>query len=167
MRSLAVWTIKALATCSFLTYWPARWKWGPRRWTGAGLIGSLAGLASSSILVTDPLRCSLILLGGMCLAVAVSDYAEELLGHKDDPRIVIDEWIGCWCAVAFLPHQGAVLILGFLLFRLFDVLKPAWIERAGNLRGGWGIVLDDVLAGAAANGCLQVLNALGRRLGYF
>jgi phosphatidylglycerophosphatase A len=156
LKPVLAWITRSLATCGFLTYLPAHWKWGAKNWTGAGFIGTLAGLATCSVLQTSPFRCLLILIGGTCLAIAVSDYAEELLGNPDDSRIVIDEWIGYWFAIAFLPQALPMRIAAFVLFRLFDVVKPGWIRRAGGWPGGWGIVMDDVFAGILANLLLQV-----------
>jgi len=120
-------------------------------------VGTLFGCASHKLLPIDPLRAAVVLIGAFGIAVAVSDYAEEVMGRKDDPRIVIDEWVGYWVTIAFLPQNRLILIAGFILFRLFDVLKPSYVRRSGNLPGGWGVVMDDVLAGVLANLCLRLI----------
>jgi phosphatidylglycerophosphatase A len=81
-------------------------------------------------------------------------------GGKSDPSIVnIDEIMGMGLSVIFLPHSvsRAWLIAGFFLFRLFDIVKPFPADRAQRLPGGWGIMIDDVIAGIYANAVLQVL----------
>lgn len=156
MKRLRDGAIKALATCFFLTYLPAALR--PRsRATGAGLIGTLAGVLTVSFLPTQPLPLTAVLLAGLFVAVAISSQAEVLLGTHDDPRIVIDEWIGVWVAAAFLPHTLPYLIGTFCFFRLFDVWKPGPVARLAELPGGWGIVADDIAAGALANLLLQII----------
>jgi phosphatidylglycerophosphatase A len=81
-------------------------------------------------------------------------------GGKSDPSLVnIDEIVGMGISVIFLPYSvsRAWLIAGFLLFRVFDIVKPFPANRAQNLPGGWGIMIDDVIAGIYANAVLQVL----------
>ena len=78
-----------------------------------------------------------------------------MLQVKDDPRIILDEILGYLFSVSFLTVgslQGnwTVLLAGFVLFRVFDVLKVPW-PGAQKIRGGMGVVLDDVLAGITAN----------------
>jgi len=82
------------------------------------------------------------------LSVWIADRGEKLLQKKDPSEIVIDEVVGLSVALAFVPLSWQTYLAGFLLFRLFDVLKPfpaRWFQD--NLKGGWGIVLDDVMAG--------------------
>ena len=156
MKSAARWAALALATGLFLSYLPARLM-RRRRLTGAGLVGSLWGVALIAILPLNPFYQTLVWLAVLILSIIVSDVAEDILGVVDDPRIVIDEVIGMCTALLFLPHSVSLIALGFILFRLFDVLKPSWIRRAGELPGGWGVVFDDVLAGVAANLVLRVV----------
>jgi phosphatidylglycerophosphatase A len=83
----------------------------------------------------------------------------------DHPAIVIDEIVGLWLAVliplTLVPDalaDGWLLLAAFLLFRLFDIAKPwpvSQLER--TLPGGWGVVLDDLAAGAMAGLCLTVI----------
>ena len=69
----------------------------------------------------------------------------SILGHDAHP-IIIDEMVGQWLAVAFLPKEWLPWGIAFVLFRVFDVLKPFPIHRSQKLPGGWGIMIDDVLA---------------------
>jgi len=85
------------------------------------------------------------------------------LGQKDPQIVCIDEVAGVLFTLAAAPVGAAGTIAGFVLFRLFDQLKP-WPARAAErkLPGGWGIMLDDVFAAAWAAGVLL----LARRLGF-
>jgi len=147
----------AIASCLYLTFIPAALVKNPR-FTGAGFIGTACGIAGISALPIDIARQIAVWAGAVAIAVVISDIAEQALGRHDDPRIVIDEFVGVWTALLFLPRSWPALVLAFILFRIFDVLKPGLVRRSGDLPGGWGIVMDDVLAGAAANVLLQAIN---------
>jgi phosphatidylglycerophosphatase A len=92
------------------------------------------------------------------LSVWISENAEKSFGKKDDPRIVIDEMVGFLISMLWIPKVTLSIIMGFILFRFFDILKPFPIRRLERrLKGGFGVVLDDVLAGAYANIILHFL----------
>ena len=79
------------------------------------------------------------------LSVWISENAEIFFGKKDDGRIVIDEMIGFFITMLWIPKTLSFIILGFFLFRFFDILKPFPIRRMERpLKGGYGVVLDDV-----------------------
>jgi phosphatidylglycerophosphatase A len=81
-------------------------------------------------------------------------------GRKHDPSIVnVDEIMGMGMSVVFLPVSVPKVWLfgGFVLFRFFDIVKPFPINRSQRLPGGWGIMMDDVIAGIFANVVLRVL----------
>jgi phosphatidylglycerophosphatase A len=80
-------------------------------------------------------------------------------GHaQPDPSIVvIDEIVGMWISLAGIGAGTAPLITAFILFRLFDVLKPEPARSLERLPGGWGIMLDDVVAGVYANVATRVV----------
>jgi len=72
--------------------------------------------------------------------------------HGSDPSIVvIDEMVGMWIALLWVPKSVAAVGFCFLLFRLLDILKPEPARRLERLPGGWGIMLDDVVAGLYSN----------------
>ena len=72
--------------------------------------------------------------------------------HGPDPSIVvIDEIVGVWIALLLLPKTVLAVLLAFLLFRVMDVVKPEPARSLERLPGGWGIMLDDVVAGVYAN----------------
>lgn len=139
--------------------------WAPK---GPGTVGSVAGIGWFALLLLCPnLTCYLV---GSVLGVLVSVYfcgaAERIMKQKDPSSVVIDEIIAL--PICYLPYvikhlgEGAslpspaetftahwwVVLAGFVLFRLFDILKPPPIFQVQNLPGGWGVTADDVLAGA-------------------
>lgn len=74
---------------------------------------------------------------------------------EDPSKVVIDEIVGVWIAMIGVPFSWLNLALAFGLFRLFDIQKPLGIRRMERLPGGWGVMMDDVLAGVYANVVLQ------------
>jgi len=86
---------------------------------------------------------------GSLVGVWASGRAEEAWG-RDAHRIVIDEVVGMWVAVAFLPKTSLTAGLAFLIFRLMDIVKPFPAGLCQRLPGGWGVMADDIVAGAYA-----------------
>ncbi|MFQ5699559.1 MAG: phosphatidylglycerophosphatase A [Myxococcota bacterium] len=115
-------------------------------WAGLAAISSPAslGYAAATLAVTG-------------VGVWAADRAEQILGLKDDGRITVDEVAGQLIALAFLPLSIGVGAAGFVLFRLFDILKPPPVRALEALPGGLGVMLDDVLAGIYANLAGQLL----------
>ncbi len=91
------------------------------------------------------------------LGIYTSSITERVLGKIDPSIIVIDEWVGQWIALLFLPKSFVWGIVAFALFRLFDIWKPYPIHRLDNIKGGFGIMIDDVLAGIYALIGVQLL----------
>ena len=124
-----------------------------------GTWGSLAALLPYALLMQlSPLWyllvCALVFLIGCWSAAQTADR----LGCHDHGAIVIDEWVGMWLTLFLVPFSWSNVLVGFALFRLFDILKPwpiRWLDR--HAKGGFGIMIDDVLAGFAAWGCLMLL----------
>jgi phosphatidylglycerophosphatase A len=86
---------------------------------------------------------------------ASSTYAARI--KKEDPRtVVIDEVVGQWTALLLVPPSWGLVLASFFLFRVFDVIKPLFIHKAESFRAGWGIMLDDVLAGIYASIILNI-----------
>jgi phosphatidylglycerophosphatase A len=132
--------------------------------TGSGLAGSFLGLVTYLVLPRFLAVNFFVILVAVLLSVWIGDRAEKLLAKHDDSRIVIDEWIGCWIAMVGIPpligfpqRVGFEVVSAFVLFRIFDVWKGPWGKRLQNLRGGWGVVMDDVAAGLVANFCARIL----------
>jgi phosphatidylglycerophosphatase A len=78
-------------------------------------------------------------------------------GNSDPSEVVIDEVMGMAVTLAFMPLTAKAIWIGFFLFRLFDILKPFPARHSENLPGGWGIVMDDVVAGIYANVSLRII----------
>jgi len=95
------------------------------------------------------------------LGVYSSSRMAKYLDDHDPSEVVIDEVVGMGISLFMLPHSPGLYLLTFILFRGFDILKPSFIYRIQNLPGGWGIMLDDVLAGfitfALVNGIAIIL----------
>lgn len=92
------------------------------------------------------------------LAVWSSAIAEALLETKDPPRIVIDEVVGMLVTLSLLPFSWKTVLIGFILFRVFDIWKPFPVRLLQDkVPGGWGVVADDVMAGLYANLVLQFI----------
>ena len=85
----------------------------------------------------------------------------KYLDDHDPSEVVIDEVVVMGISLFMLPHSLGFYLLAFILFRIFDIVKPWFIYRIQNLSGGWGIMLDDVLAGlftfALVNGIAIIL----------
>jgi phosphatidylglycerophosphatase A len=81
----------------------------------------------------------------------------EPIWGKDPSRVVIDEVAGMCISLLFLPADVRYLLCAFILFRFFDILKPLFIRTLESLPGGWGIMMDDVLAGFYTNILLQAV----------
>src|ERR1700712_3520243 len=75
----------------------------------------------------------------------------EPLWGKDHQRVVIDEVAGMCISLLFLPVSIKYVLSALFLFRFFDILKPLFIKKMEKLPGGWGVMMDDVLAGIYAN----------------
>jgi phosphatidylglycerophosphatase A len=83
--------------------------------------------------------------------------AEQALGVEDPGQVVIDEVVGMFVSLLFLPATWPVVAAAFLAFRLFDIVKPWPAGRLERVPGGWGVMADDVMAGVYANLAVQAL----------
>lgn len=88
--------------------------------------------------------------------VVSTDHLEDEWG-KDPSKVVMDEIIGLWITMLFVPVTLFNLAIAFGLFRLFDIWKPLGIRKMEELKGGLGVMMDDVLAGLYANVFLQII----------
>jgi len=128
-----------------------------------GTVGSLLALVLWLFLAKLSLPFYLGFVAICTLAgVYICGVAADRLGVHDHGGIVWDEFVGLWIAMAALPVSWSSIILGFGLFRFFDILKPwpiSWMDK--NISGGLGIVLDDITAGVATAVSIGLLNLLG------
>lgn len=98
----------------------------------------------------ETLTYALILLNLFLVGVIVSAIISNRDGEADPSCIVIDEWVGMWIALASISKEWTWMVLCFLLFRFFDIVKVFPVKQMERIRGGWGIMLDDVVAGIYA-----------------
>ena len=124
-----------------------------------GTVGSLVGVLFYMAMAGLPLLAYLsVVLVLAVVGVWVCGRAGKILGITDHPGIVWDEIVGVLITMTATPRGWQGMVLGFALFRLFDIFKPwpvASIDR--RVGGGLGVMLDDVMAGLYALACLQIL----------
>ena len=125
--------------------------------------GTVASLLTVLILALVPF--SQIGLVGFFVAVTVigtwaAEHAERALGVKDPGAIVIDEVAGMTLSVLVVPPTPVVLALAFVFFRVFDIVKPPPARQAQALPGGFGVMVDDLVAGLYALILVAALRAL-------
>ncbi|MFQ5692915.1 MAG: phosphatidylglycerophosphatase A [Nitrospinota bacterium] len=134
--------------------------WGIAAGGGAGLVPNIPGTAGSllglGIYLWVPYPGNAVYLTAVLalflFGIPLGTWAERRSGRRDDPRIVWDEMVGMWVALYALPQGWYFVLAALVLFRVFDVWKP--FGEPGQ--GGFGIMLDDLLAGVAANICIQL-----------
>ena len=130
-----------------------------------GTAGSCAGLLFF-LLVCHSMPLTLASISVLTVAaLLVIKKAEELFGKKDSGLIVIDEVIGMMIALLFIPLNAVFVVSAFVLFRVFDILKPFPIRRIETMESPWGVLLDDVLAGIYANLAVQLIAMLALKRG--
>ena len=140
-----------VATCLASTFWSGYFPIAP------GTIGSAIALLVLWLLPAFSWWIlSAAAITGFFLGVWVSRLAEAKWGH-DAGRINWDEVIGMLISVIALPKTWIVYLAAFLLFRLFDIVKPFPANRSQKLPGGWGIMTDDVIAAVYCNLTLQIV----------
>ena len=133
-----------------------------------GTWGSVVGLAFYAVFFYNTSLIGFVTLAALFayLAMAICDAAEKRLGIRDPGMIVLDEVVavplvfigmGGPGGLIAVHHGWPVLLMGFLLFRLFDILKPFGIKKLQNMPGGIGCVVDDLAAGLAACVCLHLI----------
>ena len=137
---------------------------------GSGLIPKAPGTAGS--LCAMPIVWlmgqiePIFLYGVICatcilVGIRVCERAGQQLGKHDHPAIVWDEIVGMQITLILVPATIMNLVIGFLLFRFLDIVKPwpvSWFDK--NLRGGVGVMLDDIVAGAIAAAALYGISTL-------
>ena len=139
-------------------------------WFGCGLArpapgtwGTLGGLPLGILLMMGG---PVYLAAGIIIVFAAGLWAarefEKATGEHDAGMIVIDEVAGIWVTLLAAQMTPLSLLLAFLLFRAFDILKPwpvSWCDK--KLPGAWGVMMDDIVAGIFAAACLLGLRTYG------
>jgi len=127
-----------------------------------GTFGTIAALPFWYVLqFLPPAYYVVVLILAFILGVYLCGATADALGVHDHGGIVWDEFVGLWIALFMVPMHFGWILLGFALFRLFDIWKP-WPIRVldAKVHGGFGIMIDDVLAGVYAYLTLQILYVL-------
>jgi phosphatidylglycerophosphatase A len=127
-----------------------------------GTLGTLIAIPVYYFLsnISSPIY-EITLIAFFFLSSWISENAERYFGKKDDPRIVIDEVMGFFITMLWVNKTLPSILIGFLLFRVFDILKPFPIRRLEKRwKGGFGVVLDDVLAGIYGNIILHLIERI-------
>jgi phosphatidylglycerophosphatase A len=139
MRRLAVF----IATCGYIGYAPI----------APGTFGSAAGLAIFYLVRATSIRgfelAAIVLL--FAIGIWSGTEAEHHFGSTDPGPIVIDEVVGMLITLAWLPVSGWGALVGFLIFRILDVVKPWPAGRFEGLSGGLGVMADDGMAAVYGN----------------
>jgi phosphatidylglycerophosphatase A len=137
-----------IASCFYIGYIPG----------APGTYGSLFALLLISQFSFLTKNISVVFF--IVIGLIFSTLMEKQTGKKDDQRIVIDEFVGMLITFYFVEPNLSYLIIGFILFRLYDIYKPYPIKKTQKLPSGWGILLDDVLAGVYARIVLHIFVVL-------
>ncbi|OIO60281.1 MAG: phosphatidylglycerophosphatase A [Verrucomicrobia bacterium CG_4_10_14_0_8_um_filter_43_34] len=154
-KSLPSNIINGVSTLGPLGYWGK----------APGTVGSAAGIIYYTLVFHQIgiLGYLTLLAVTIYLAIAFCGEAEVRLMKKDPPEVILDEFVAipvCFFGMGYLFDRYPVwfiLLLGFILFRFFDILKPIGIKRLQELPGGWGVVIDDIAAAVATNIVLHVV----------
>lgn len=139
---------------------------GLSRWA-PGTFGTLVGVPLYLLFAQTPLWLySAIVLVAAVAGVWICDKASEELGVHDHSGIVWDEFVGLWVALWAVPAEPVWIVLGFVVFRIFDIAKP-WpigpLDR--HVQGGFGIMIDDIVAGVFSCATLHVAVLIVRESG--
>lgn len=124
-----------------------------------GTVGSLVGLLVYAVVYWSGSRYveTGLIVGLFAVGVWAGTHAERHFGGIDPAPVVIDEVVGILITVAFIPIGWAGALVGFVLFRIFDVIKPFPARRLESLHGGLGVMADDAMAAVYANVALRLL----------
>jgi len=138
---------KIIATLFFLGYSPL----------APGTLASIAAVGVYLLVKGNTPLYTFLTLAFLILGFWSSGKASREFPQKDPPQIVIDEFSSLFIVYIFVHFSWKLLIIGFVLFRLFDILKIPAIKKLESLPSGYGIMLDDIAAAILANLVLQVL----------
>ena len=127
-----------------------------------GSWGSAAAVVLAAILaMLSPWLLEIATLLVCLLGVLAAGRHQTVTSRHDAPEVVIDEVAGQWIALLAVPLDWRWYLLAFLLFRLFDIVKPGPVRMAENLPGGIGVMADDIVAGVLAAACLLLIRWWG------
>lgn len=131
-----------------------------------GTAGSAAGLLLFALLrITGwPALEAAVMLALLAIGCWAGSVAEAHYGRTDPGQVVLDEVVGMLATLLLVPVSATGAIIGFFLFRLFDIVKPFPARQCERLHGGLGIMADDVVAGIYANLALRLVLLLAPSL---
>jgi len=112
-----------------------------------GTYGTLLAVAIYYFLPKSPVKYLLFLIGAILIGIFTASQAERHFQKTDPSQVIIDEMAGFWLTMWAQPATWLNVILGFILFRFFDIVKPFPLRHIERIKGGMGIMLDDLLAG--------------------
>ncbi|MEO6239166.1 MAG: phosphatidylglycerophosphatase A [Vicinamibacterales bacterium] len=138
-----------LATVAYCGYFPI----------APGTAGSAAGLVVYLLVwwSGSPILEASLILGTFAIGTWAATHAERFFGGIDPGAVVIDEVVGMLITLAFIPVSWSGAIAGFVIFRVFDVIKPYPANRLEKCHGGFGIMADDAMAGIYSNVTLRLV----------
>ena len=137
MRSIT----KLIATFFYAGYLPI----------AGGTISAFLALGLYYFIKDNTIIYACVVLFMVFLGFLVSSRAEKIFGKKDAAEITIDDASGMLIALFLIPQQLIYIILAFVIYRVFDILKVPPIRKVENLKGSSGIMLDDIIAGLYTN----------------
>ena len=147
------WPARVIATAGFAGYMPV----APGTWGTAVAVPIAWGCAG----IATPVYLAIVA-GVIGVAIATAQIADRSWGTEDSGRIVIDEVAGYLVTVALVDRATwPALAVGFVVFRILDILKPPPVRAFERLPGGAGVVLDDVAAGVIGAAVMVGLDRLG------
>jgi phosphatidylglycerophosphatase A len=117
----------------------------------SGTVGSLPGIVAALWLGGNPASLLFVAAVVFVLGVMASSRAEIIFDRKDPSQVTIDEFVGMLIAFLGLRVTWGAVVAVFLLYRIFDIIKPTPARQCERLKGGLGIMADDVVAGIYAN----------------
>lgn len=146
---------KIIATACGVGYFP----WGP------GSMGAAFAVALWLPLFLCTSHCTWISVTAVAIVIFTvlggwSSFVAERYWGEDPSRVVIDEVVGMWITLLAVPSQAhwSTIVTAFVLFRFFDMVKPLGVRKMERLKGGYGIMADDILAGAYGAAVILILN---------
>lgn len=131
--------------------------WAP---VAPGTVASAVTIVALWLLALSRTQLIVLFVVVTLIGTWAAEHAERALGSKDPGAIVIDEVAGMTLSVLLVPVTIPVAVVAFLLFRVFDIVKPAPARQAQALRGGAGVMVDDLIAGLYALVIVAALRAL-------
>jgi phosphatidylglycerophosphatase A len=155
-KSLLYWIRKAGASCLFLGYFPF----------APGTVGALITVAALFFSIyrigfilgpENALNYWWAMLAVIAVSMFLTDKGKEVFGEDDPKQTIFDEVAGQFVTFFMVPINIRTLLLGFVLFRFFDIVKPFPVHNLEEIEGGVGVTMDDVGAGALANITLMIL----------